>query len=492
MKMTRRQASLSALGLLSCPGALSGCGRSSIGDGETQIAADKISTGAATHSAESPRNFLFMIIDDLNDWITAPGDHPRPPTPNIDALAASGTVFTNAHAQAPICGPSRASLFSGLYPAQTGIYGQIPDRLLGPAVSAVSPTLLLPQYLRSHGYKTAGRGKVSHEGGQEGMFDEYIPRTSDYGPKPEKPFKWKSDKTHTDWGAYPETDDDMQDFITSRWGADFLNRSHEKPFMLALGFIRPHVPWYVPQHWLDRLPIDEIRLPTVLDDDMNDVPQAGRNLTSVPQMPTLEWAREQDEWPKILQAYLASVAFVDHCVGIVMEGLARSGLAGTTIVCLVSDNGYHLGEKSRFAKMSLWGRSTRVPLIFSGPDIKRHMISDPVGLIDIYPTAIDMLGLEKNSENAGRSLRPYLTGQRALPVRPQISVYGRGNFAVIDDRYRYIRYSDGSEELYDLENDPMEWQNIANKPDLQTVKQRLAQLIPQTTQPDIFEKFPDR
>jgi len=436
---------------------------------------------SARNSTPQARNLVLLMVDDLNDWVTALGNHPQVKTPHIDTLASSGAVFANAHAQAPICGPSRASLFSGLYPAQTGIYGQIRDHQLGPAVAAVSSTLLLPQYLRAHGFFAAGRGKVSHQGAQEGMFDEYHPRTQrdgDYGPKPEQRFRWSNMRTNTDWGAYPDTDEEMIDFVTAQWGAQFLQRDHAKPFMLALGFVRPHVPWYVPKAWLDKFPLDEIQLPTVLDSDFDDIPQAGRELAAVPQMPTLEWARKNEQWRPIMQAYLASIAFVDHCVGMVMEALEASGRRHDTLVCLASDNGYHLGEKQRFAKMSLWGRSTRVPLIFAGPGVEPQVITDPVGLIDIYPTVLEMLGLPANPQNAGRSLAPVLTGTAMLPVQPQVSVYGRGNFAVIDARYRYIRYADGSEELYDLESDPMEWHNLAGNAGMASVKARLASHIP--------------
>lgn len=469
---TRRGFSLSALMTV---GALSGCSPDTL-------------IGSPRRTEANPRNLLLIMVDDLNDWVTALGDHPQVTAPHIKALAASGTSFANAHAQAPICGPSRASLFSGLYPAQTGIYGQIKDAQLGPAVSAVSPTLLLPQYLRSHGYYTAGRGKVSHQGGQEGMFDEYHPRlpeNGDYGPKPEDRFKWDSDKTHTDWGAWPDTDEKMIDHITASWGAEFLQQEHEQPFLLALGFVRPHVPWYVPQKWLDMFPLDTIELPQIRANDLGDVPKAGRDLAAVPQMPTLEWAMENKEWRPIMQAYLASIAFVDHCVGMVLESLSTSAHAENTLICLASDNGYHLGEKQRFAKMSLWERSTRVPLMFAGPGIRQQVITDPVGLIDIYPTAIDILGLPANTENAGRSLAPVLTQGKALPIEPQLSVYGEGNYAVIDPNHRYIRYADGSEELYDLRKDPNEWVNLANDQSLASVKDRLRAYIPANPRSDV-------
>lgn len=432
----------------------------------------------ASASDQKASNLVLFIIDDLNDWVTALGDHPQVKTPHMDKLANRGTVFANAHAQAPICGPSRASMMSGLYPAQTGVYGQINDPQLIPAVAAVSPTLLLPQYLRSQGYYTAARGKISHQGAIEGMFDEYEERSSPYGPFPDKPFKWDNDRTFTDWGADPATDAEMVDFQSATFGVEFLQREHTQPFMLAMGFIRPHVPWYVPQEWLDKFPLAEIEMPVVLDSDFDDIPQAGKDLAAVPQMPTLEWAQQNDEWRPIMQAYLASIAFADHCVGMVMDALEASDSADNTLVCLVSDNGYHLGEKQRFAKMSLWGRSTRVPLMFAGPGVEAQVIADPVGLIDIYPTILEMLNLPANTENVGRSLAPVLTGVSTLPVKPQVSVYGLGNWAVIDARYRYIRYADGSEELYDLENDPMEWRNIAGQADMEDVKIRLASHIP--------------
>ena len=445
-------------------------------------------------AAARPKNVLLLILDDLNDWVTALGDHPQVSAPNIDALAARGTVFANAHAQAPICGPSRASLFSGLYPAQTGIYGQITDDQLEPAVAAVSPTRLLPQYLRERGYYIAGSGKVSHQGGLPSMFDEHVNRIDEhrgqYGPGPAQRMRWFNGRTHTDWGAYPDRDEDMFDYQTAAYGVDFLSRHEQErgdqPFMLALGFVRPHVPWYVPQRWLDMFPLDEIQMPVVRANDLDDVPQAGRDLAAVPQMPTLEWAMENDEWRPIMQAYLASIAFADYCVGMAVEGLETHGYADDTLVCLISDNGYHLGEKQRFAKMSLWERSTRVPLIFAGPGVQQQVISDPVGLIDIYPTMLDMLELPANPENAGRSLAPVLTEGVPLPPQPQVSVYGEGNFAVIDRRYRYIRYADGSEELYDHETDPMEWHNIAGRADMADVKQRLAAYIPQNPRADIL------
>ncbi len=427
----------------------------------------------------SAPNFLFLPIDDLNDWIGVLGTNANVKTPNIDALAGCGMLFTNAHAQAPICSPSRASLMSGLHPHQTGLYGQMPDDKLRAAIQAVSPTPFLSEYLKDAGYYTAGRGKLFHQGAPEGSFDEYF-RDGDFGPKPPKRLKWDSNKTHTDWGVFPETDGEMIDYQTARWGEKWLQKNHAKPFFLGLGMIRPHVPWHTPKKWFDMYPLEDIKLPPWLETDMDDIPLAGQKLTAVPQMPTIEWAIENKEWRPILQSYLASISFVDHCIGIAVDALLASAYADNTYIILFSDHGYHLGEKSRFAKMSLWGRSTRVPLIISGPGVKVGTTESAVGLVDLYPTIVDLAGLPKNAENSGQSLLPHLEG--AASTRRFITTeYGKDNFAVVDQDYRYIRYADGSEELYDLRIDPHEWKNVASDPKYSSIKHNLFQEIPAET-----------
>ena len=443
-------------------------------------------TGSSSVPVEgklSRPNFLFLPIDDLNDWIGVLGTNANVKTPHIDALAGRGMLFTNAHAQAPICGPSRASLMSGLLPHQTGIYGQVSDDKLRGAINAVSTTPFLTESLKNNGYYTAGRGKIFHKGAPEGTFHEYF-REGEFGPKPAKRMKWDSNRTHTDWGPFPETDAGMLDFQTASWGADWLSQSHEDPFFLGLGMIRPHAPWHAPQKWFDLYPLEDIKLPPWLENDMEDVPMSGVALTDVPQMPTIEWAIENNEWRPILQAYLASISFMDHCIGIALDALKASAYADNTYIILFSDNGYHLGEKSRFAKMSLWQRSTRVPLIITGPRIAPSISNAPVGLIDLYPTVLEMAGLPENLENSGRSLMPLIKG---LPLErgPVTSVYGKDNFAVIGERYRYIRYETGEEELYDLLDDPNEWKNLAAEPSYASVKVELSAEIPLKTQPAI-------
>ena len=308
-------------------------------------------TSENKQSESSLPNVLFIAIDDLNDWLGCMNGHPNAKTPNIDRLAKRGTLFMNAHCQAPLCGPSRASIMTGLRPTTTGIYGQINDEDIKSANPVTAKVTFLPSYFRTHGYKTMGVGKLFHNFAPEGVFEEAGGREKGFGPKPEKRFYYdpawfdKPGGTQTDWGAYPEKDDQMPDFRTAQWARERLTEDHNRPFFLAVGFLRPHVPWYVPQKWFDLFPLDSIQLPPYLKDDQADIPELSLKLHDVPMMPTTEWAIANGEWKKIVQAYLACIAFVDHYVGSVIKALEESPYANNTIVVLWSDHGYHIGEK---------------------------------------------------------------------------------------------------------------------------------------------------
>lgn len=430
------------------------------------------STTTDNHSTKvSSPNVLFLAIDDLNTWLGCMDGHPNAKTPNLDRLAARGTLFTNAHCQAPICGPSRASLMTGLRPSTTGIYGQINDQKIRQADSLLSDVIFLPQYFQQAGYKTMGKGKLFHHFAPEGVFEERGGRVGGFGPKPEKRFRYdpewfgKPPGTQTDWGVYPEKDEDMIDYQTAQWAIERLQQEHDRPFFLAAGFIRPHVPFYAPQRWFDLHPLDSIQLPPYLMDDQKDIPEISTQLHEILQMPTTEWAKEQDEWKAIVQAYLACISFVDHYVGQVLDALDASPYADNTIVVVWSDHGYHLGEKNRFAKHSLWEEATRVPLIFAGPGIGvDETCNRPVELLDLYPTLLDLCGLPPNNQNEGQSIRPLLLDPMAGWTKSAITTYGRNNHSVRTEQHRYIQFEDGSQEFYDHTQDPNEWDNLAEKP----------------------------
>jgi arylsulfatase A-like enzyme len=431
-----------------------------------------------------PRNVVMIIVDDLNDWVGAMGGHPDTRTPAMDKLASEGTLFMNAHATAAICGPSRASVMTGLHPSTTGIYEQLSDRNIKKASPATENVHFMTEYFAQHGYKTMGIGKIFHNGAPEGSIEEYGGRIKGFGPHPEDEFVWDSDRTNTDWGVYPERDEDMIDYKSAVWAREKLAEDHDQPFFLTVGFIRPHVPWYAPQQWFDMHPVETLTMPPYLKDDLDDVPQISRDLHEVPQMPTTEWAIETGEWPNIVQAVLASTSFVDHQVGTVLDALEASPYADDTIVILWGDHGYHIGEKNRFAKHSLWEETSRVPLIIKTPGgVEGQVTNATASLLDLYPTLVDLAGLPPYAENEGISLKPILHGEAAESGRVAMTSYGFGNHALRDERYRYVRFADGSEELYDHETDPNEWHNLADDPAYAEVKQRLAQQLPANSAP---------
>ncbi len=380
---------------------------------------------AAAPAAERPPDVLFVAIDDQNDWIGALGGHPQARTPNIDRLAARGTLFTNAHAQAPLCNPSRTSLMLGLRPSTTGIYGLAPwFRDVPRWKDAVS----LPRHLRAHGYATLSG----------------------------------TDHPLVDWGVFPHRDEDKGDWKIASWAIERLREPHTKPLFLSVGFFLPHLPLYVTPKWWDLFPEKDLVLPPVLDGDRDDTPRFSWYLHwSLPE-PRLRFLRESGEWRNLVRAYLASVAFVDSQVGRVLDALEESGRARSTVVVLWSDHGFHLGEKAITGKNSLWERSTRVPLVFAGPGVAAGArCARPAELLDVFPTLADLAGLPVPPAVEGTSLVPQLRDARAPRETPAITTHGPGNHTVRSQRWRYIRYADGSEELYDLEADPNEWRNLA-------------------------------
>ena len=443
-----------------------------------------LAAGSLLAQRSGKPNVLFLAVDDLNDWIGCLDGHPNTLTPNMDRLAKRGTLFTNAHCQAPICGPSRASLMTGLLPSTTGIYGQINDRNLRKASDATRDAPFLFEYFRDQGYHTMAIGKLFHSHVPEGTVDESGGRARGFGPKPPKRLKWDATKTSTDWGPFPERDDQMPDYQSAQWSAERLRRDYDRPFFLAAGFLRPHVPWHVPQRWFDLHPPETLTTPPYLASDYDDLPEIAIRLAEVPMMPTTKWAVESKEWKNIVQAYLACVSFVDHQVGEVLKALDESPHAGNTVVVLWSDHGYHLGEKNRFAKHSLWERATRAPLMFAGPGLaKGQVCGKPVGMIDLYPTLADLCGLPANPRNEGHSLRPLLDDPGSPWPYAAITTYGRNNHAVRTEHHRYISYEDGSEELYDHRQDGNEWHNLAGEAEQRATIARLRKHLPAVNAP---------
>ncbi len=441
-------------------------------------------------SAAPPRpNVLFIAIDDQNDWIGHLGGHPLAQTPHIDRLAARGTAFVNAHINAPLCNPCRTSLMLGLRSTTTGIYGLAPwfrD------VEAWQDRVTLPQHFRAHGYRTYTCGKIYH-GGVGGPaeraveFDVWGP-AGGIGAKPEQkliPPTPMGNHPLMDWGVFPHRDEDKGDYQVASWAIEQLqNPPADQPFFLAAGFFLPHVPCYATQKWFDLYPDDDTVLPVVWDDDRADTPRFSWYLHWELPEPRLKWVKENNQWRNLVRSYLACTSFVDAQIGRILDALDATGLAENTVVVVWGDHGWHLGEKGITGKNTLWDRSTRVPLVFAGPGIKAgQRCSRPAELLDIYPTLAELCGLPPRQDLEGLSLVPQLQNAAAQRDRPAITSHNQGNHGVRSERWRYIRYADGSEELYDMQADPHEWTNLASRPEYAAVIADHKQWLPQIDRP---------
>lgn len=340
----------------------------------------------------------------------------------------------------------------------------------------------MPEYFSVHGYKTLSTGKIFHEGSPRKAFDVVGEENRDFGPSPDERVAYTPPSglnTSTDWGAYPESDKTMPDYQYAMWAIEQLQQDHDKPFLLCVGFVRPHVPLFVPQKWYDLHPLQNVILPLNKDDQLDDLPETSRRFSELPQMPKLDWMKKEDRWRKFTQAYLASCTFVDHYIGLVLDALEQSQYADNTIIVFFSDNGYHVGTKGVFAKHTLWEESTRVPMIISpSANTQANRTNKPVNHLDIYPTLLDMANLPPKPDNQGQSLVPLLDNPEAEGFSSSITTHGYGNHAVRTERWRLIQYEDGSEELYDHWTDPNEWYNLADKVQFADVLINLRSYLP--------------
>ncbi|QDV15420.1 Choline-sulfatase [Gimesia panareensis] len=416
-------------------------------------------------AAQKP-NILFIAIDDQNDWIGCLKGHPQIKTPNIDKVASRGTLFTNAHCQSPLCNPSRTSLMTGLRPTTTGIYGLAPWFR---TVDRFKDRVSLPQYLEQNGYKTYSTGKIYHGGyGRKKTDKEFnvLGPPAGVGVKPPKKLV-NTPNPHplVDWGTFPHKDEEKGDWKVASWAVDQLNKKPTEPFFLSVGFFLPHVPCYATQKWFDLYPADTVQLPPVLDVDRDDTPRFSWYLHWKLPEPRLKFLKEANEWHNLVRSYLACTSFVDSQVGRVVDALEKNNLAENTIIVIWSDHGWHLGEKLITGKNTLWERSTRVPLIFAGPGITEGAVcSKPAELLDIYPTLVELSGLPPRTDLEGHSLVPQLKDANTPRKWPAITSHNRNNTTVRTENYRYIHYADGSEEFYDMKQDPTEWKNLINDP----------------------------
>ena len=446
--------------------------------------------------AQDKPNVLFIAVDDLNDWVGCLGGHPQAKTPNIDSLASAGVLFANAHCAAPLCNPSRTALLFGKRPSTTGVVGNNDDWR---TFESLNRSESLPQLFRRNGYFTAAAGKIFHanhggwrgaltraEGapyagrsgfGQPDAWDERFPAKTIQLPM--APVLIDTHRNgidhHWDWGPIDFKADVTEDGQASRWAVRQLRAEHAKPFFLAVGIYRPHDPQYAPSEYFDEHPLASVELPRILPDDLDDIPAIAKRYTRAANSYEA-MIRKHNALQSATRGYLSSVTFADDMIGRVLGALAATPYADNTVIVLFSDHGYHVGEKQKYHKSTLWEESTRVPLIVSAPGVTEAggVSHRAVSLIDLYPTLSELAGLDPPGDLDGESLVPLLRNPSAPRETPAMTTRQGQHHTIRTDRWRYIRYGDGSEELYDHEADPMEWTNLAGDPAHDETKRRLS------------------
>ena len=474
-----------------------------------------LGTGCTLEKQDEIPNVLFIAIDDLNDWTGAMNGHPQAITPNLDSLCKEGLLFTNAHCSQAVCIASRNSLLSGLHPSTTGWYSSR-SAMQKSYDQVMQEHKMLHQYFKDNGFKTMTVGKIFHRGASdfpdrtEDFWDITAPeyrvpedlrdRGDGYGGIKFYPFPKNGSQIVNHygedfnnghslcWGALEREDmpgAKMYDELISEWAVEKLSEDHEKPFFLAVGFVRPHVPYTAPKEYFDLYKLDDINIPEVPENEMADIPLMGKSIAYGTIKTGDHYAvvnLSDSYWKEMVYAYLACVSFVDDQLGKVLDALEKSKYAENTIIVLWSDHGQHLGEKNHWRKQALWEESTRIPLCFRIPGQKTGGLECDrvVSLLDIYPTLVDLCGLPEAKMLEGNSLAPLIQNPDIEWEKPVLSTWYYQNHSVRSEHWRYIRYRDASEELYDHRHDPGEHINLAGNLEYAAVIEEHKLWLPKT------------
>jgi arylsulfatase A-like enzyme len=455
-----------------------------------------LSSSAYGRQTPPPRrpNVLLITIDDMNDGISLFGADRPFKTPNIETLAKRGVFFNRAYCASAACNPSRASMLTGLRPHKTGIYGNRTDWR-----RAAGEHLTLPEYFGRHGYYTAGFGKIYHHHSNGAYndpdsWDRFKKMDPQYMPPKKLNGATRYGSRNTDWGAWPADDHEEKtiDFKSVGYATRVIEQkrnSSGKPFFLACGIFKPHSPFFAPPKYHTRYKTPP-PLPPRKEDDWSDLPTGAAALMRPKKwfwkgMTALEKTKP-GSYRKFIHSYAACCSFADASVKRLLDALDKSGHADNTIIVLWSDHGFHLGEKDHIEKFALWEKSNHIPFIIVDPRKSKSagkVCSQPVDMTVLYPTLLELCGLEKFDKLDGRSAAGLVTNPEASWRQPALMTYGRNNHAIRSKRWRYIRYADGTDELYDHAKDPNEWTNLAGDPGHASIVKEHAKWIPKQNAP---------
>jgi arylsulfatase A-like enzyme len=433
--------------------------------------------------AAAKPNILFLAVDDMRPLLGCYGDT-QVVSPNIDKLAANGTVFSNAHCQWAVCGPSRVSIMTSLMPETTGVMGFRQMR------SKIPDLVTLPQYLIANGYETTGIGKIYDYRTVDDKFDERswsIPYHSHAGTK-----KMLHAKGNPPAGIFDGPVEEHADYQVAQGGIALIKRlaQSDKPFFLGVGFYKPHLPLVAPRKYWDLYERETFQIQPFQKHAANADP---RTYTTSSEMRTYidipEGGLAEEDQKHIIHGYYACVSFIDDLVGQVLAELQANNLEKNTIVILWGDHGFHLGDHGQWAKHTNIEQTSRVPLIIYDPRQKNVIgkTGTPVQFLDVYPTLCDLAGITIPDQCQGKSLAPVITGAKKHVHHGVVTMKKGSCYAYRTDRYRYIEWVSKSGEvtsrnLYDYEKDPLETVNVAGNPEYKEVVKQLARTLREETQ----------
>lgn len=439
---------------------------------------------AEAETADKRMNVLFLVADDLNSWLLEDADRytGKVIAPNLKKLAGSGVNFKRAYTAAPVCSPSRTAFFSGVAPWKSGIYNN------AQTISKSEPlnqdaVLSLAGLFKKNGYDTFGYGKITHGWDQKEYWNEHIGHKRDPAP-PGAPLA-KLSGGEQDWGPIHLTEAQMNDTHGADKAIAVLEKQHDKPFFLAYGSFNPHMPWYVPKEYFDMYPLDQIVLPDLKEDDLDDLPPLAKAVSDGIGS-FADKVIKSGKHKEAVQAYLATTTYVDTQIGRVLDTLDNSPYRDNTIVVFLTDHGLHLGEKLHWQKTTLWEEGTHTLLMFRAPGVtKAGGVSQRcVSLLDVYPTLAELCRLTPPATIDGRSLVPLLKNPKASWESTAITGLcdkGKTDMAYISIRHelgRYTRYGAKEEEFYDTTKDPHEWTNQIDNPKYAATVNKLRTLVP--------------
>jgi len=431
---------------------------------------------AGDAAREDRKNVLFLVVDDLNSWLLGDANRysGKVVAPNIRRLADSGVIFTRTYAASPFCSPSRTALLSGVSPWKSGVYQN--GRATSESVALQKATSLAKLFNRA-GYYTASYGKIGHGWDARSDWDDHIPHKRD--PVPPNVPLMAVGTGEQDWGPTHLREEQMGDTLYADAAIKQLQKQHDKPFLIACGLFHPHMPWYVPRKYFDMFPLDEVKIPKIREGDLDDVPPLGRALTAGKRR-FVARVREHGLHKQGVQGYLATTAYADAQIGRVLDALDQSPYRDNTMVVLMTDHGFHLGEKDHWQKGTLWEEATHCLLMFRVPGVTTAggRSGRFVSLQDVYPTLAELCGIEPPDDVDGRSLTPLLKKPDAEWKSTAITALYDRYVSIRTEGFRYIRYRDGQEEFYDCAEDPHEWTNRIGNPEYAIEIEKLRASVP--------------